>query len=424
MAVASAAQQEQIRASREASAYFQQFDKSTLHGAVPQRESGWLLGEKTHEIMEDISPLVPIGPFSLPCGGNGEPIALFIPKDNSTPLRFAELSRILWELAVGVYVFNTVPSISLQGNHDCSSSATIPAAYRDGLIGTALFEVDYFIKSLLHGTTIPQARQREEIGGKWRKMRPNCVKDGYKDLGMVYMIDDPDLGHELYEPKKIPFIRHPPKFVDSDLAHSELIPRITTGEEFQQQAAHVSRDVFLRYLDNVGIGLVFSQTSVQQDGGLFVLNPAVHVASNVFSLTEDVGSDLHRHLACYLQAQHDFVAEKLRKKKDIAHYIDLLCFASFVAQFLVTLKHHKKTVSFADLAEAKTGKVLTTTREVPPVLPSETSRWSPFTASDSYSSLHGGIVFHLPQLAPVAPGIKLESQNLKFKCLKTRFCRL
>ena len=395
------AQQDQIQASREASAYFQQFDKYTLHGAVPQRESGWLLGEKTHE---DLSPHVPIRPFSLPCGG-GDPCALFIPHENSTPLRLAELSRILWELSVGVYVFNSVPSIFLQGNHDRSSSAVIPAAYRDGLIGTALFEVDYFVKSLLHGTTILQSRQREEIAAKWRKMQPNSVRQGYKDLGMVYMIDDPQLGHDLYEPKKIPFIRHPPKFVDSNLAHSELIPRITTGEEFQQQSAHVSRDVFLRYLDNVGIGLVFAQESVQQDNAVFVLNPTVRVTSTVSSsMAEDVSSDLQRHLACYLQNQHDFVTENLQKKKEIAHYIDLLCFTSFVAQFLVTLKHHKKIVSFADFPEAKTGKVLNTSREVPPVLPSESSRWSPFTASDSFSSLHGGIVFHLPQLSPRTPG--------------------
>ena len=407
------AQQEQIKASRDASAYFQLFDKSTLHGAVPQRESGWLLGEKTHEIMDALSPHIPIGAFSLP-RGEGEPFAFFIPKQkNSTSLRLAELTRVLWELAVGVYVFNSVPSIALQANHDGSSSVTIPAAYRDGLVGTALFEVDYFIKSLLHGTTIPQSRQREEIGASWKKMQPNSVRQGYKDLGMVYMIDDPELGHELYEPKKVPFIRHPPKFVDSDLAHSELLPRLTTGEEFQQQAAHISRDVFLRYLDNVGIGLTIGQRSIQQEDGLFVLNPAVHVVSTVAAVTDDSSSDLHRHLSCYLQSQHDFVTQHLQKKKEIAHYLDLLCFAAFVAQFLITLKHHKKIVSFADLPDPKSGKALHTSREIPPVLPSETSRWSPFTASDSCSSLHGGIAFHLPQLTPVPPGIQSLSQKIE-----------
>ena len=400
------AQQEQIKASREAAAFFQPLDKSTLYATVPQREAGWLLGEKTHDTMEDLSPHVPISDFSLP-SGEDQPYVLFVPKENSTSLRLAELSRVLWEMAVGVYVFNSVPSISLQPNHDGSSSCVVPAAYRDGLVGTALFEVDYFIKSLLHGTTIPQPRQREEISASWRKMPHGSVRQSYRDLGMAYMIDDPELGHELYEPKKTPFVRHPPKFVDSELAQSELTPRLTTGQEFEQQAAHISRDVFLRYLDNVGIGLVFGQRKVWQDGGLFVLDPTVHVTSTVSGMTDDSGSDLHRHLSCYLQSQHDFVTENLRRKREIAHYLDLLCFASFVAQFLVTLRQKKKIISFAGLPEGKTGKALHTSREVPPVLPSETSRWSPFTASDSHCSLHGGVTFHLPQLTALPPGTSL-----------------
>ena len=410
--MASPAQQEQIQASREAASFFQHFDRSTLYAAVPQRETGWLLREKAREPETEgaLAAHVPISGFSPPHGDERELYAIFIPRETSaTPLKLQELNRIVWEMVVGVYVFNATPSISFQPNHDGSSACAIPSAYRDTLVGAALFEVDYFIKSLLHGTAIPQQIQRDEIADCWKKIPQSAMRQKYKEMGLVYMIDDPELGHELYEPEKKAFIRHPPRYVDSELAHSELAPRLTTGEEFEQQTAHVSRDVFLRSLDNVGIGLVLTQHSVQQDGTLYVPEPALHVSSRVISAagsTSDHGSDLHRHLACYLQKQHNFIADNLRKKKEIAHYLDLLTFASLMTQFLVSLKQHKKIVSFAGhRSEAKSGKALHTSREVPPVLPSETSRWSPFTASNSHSSLHGGIEFHIPQLTAAPPGL-------------------
>ena len=403
------AQQEQIKASREASSFFQIFDKSTLYSTIPQRETSWLLGEKTGEI-DDLPTHVPISNFSLPQSEN-EPYALFIPREmpaNSMPLKLQELNRIIWEIAVGVYVFNTVPSISFQPNHDGSSACVIPSAYRDTLVGKALFEVDYFIKSLLHGTTIPQQIQRDQINDSWKKIPKNAMRQTFKDMGLVYMMDDPELGYELYEPKREVFTRHPPKYVDTDLACSELTLRLTTGEEYEQQTSHISRDVFLRYLDNVSIGLVFTQHTIKQDGTLYVLDPIVHIVSRVkASMTSpDHTSDLHRHLHCYLQKQRDFIVDNQRKKKEIAHYIDLLSFASFVTQFLVTLKQHKKIVCFSGQCsdDARSGKAVHTSREIPPVLPSETSRWSPFTFNDSCSSLHGDIEFHVPRLTATTPG--------------------
>lgn len=397
------AQQEQIQAAREAAAFFQLFDKSILYSATPQRETGWLLGER---IQETASPHVPISGFSL-LPDEEDTYSIFVPRytvPNSTPLRAQELSRVVWELLVGLYVFNAIPSISFQPNHDGSSACVIPSAYRDTLIGTALFEVDYFIKSLLHGTTVPQASQRDEINDSWKKMAPNTLRQNFRELGLTYMIDDPELGHDLYEPKKTPFTRHPSKYVDSDLASSELASRLTTGEEFEQQTAHISRDVFLRYLDNVAIGLVFTPRTARQDAQVCVADAEFRVVSRVISSDMRNDSDLHRHLHCYLQRQHDFVAENLRKKKEIARYIDLLCFASFMTQFLVALKQCKKIVSVAGLNDAKSGKTLHTSRSVPPVLPSETSRWSSFTAYDSCSSLHGEIQFHIPQLTATPPG--------------------
>ena len=422
------AAEETIRASREAVAYFQQFDKANLYHAAAQRSTGWLLGEKAQE-SETLPRYVPIDGFKLPGEGAGEnTYTMFIPRESgseSRPLRLQELNRIVYELLVGIYVFNQVPGISLQPNYDGSSACVIPSAYHDTLVGSTLFEVDYFIKSLLHGTAVPQMTKRERINDMWRRMAadsPSSLRDKLKSMGLVYMIDDPELGHDLYEHKVEAFIRLPPKCVDQELAHSELTPRLTTGEEFDQQEAHVSHDMFLRYLDHVNIGLLFRQRSIQQDGALFILDATYDVTSRVSGNQTEEDSDLYWHLHTYLQKQRSFVAENLRKKKDISRCIALLQFASFMTQFLVTLKQHKKIISLASLHGARSGEAVHTSRELPPALPSETSRWSPFLAQNSYTGLHGEVQFHLLQRRATQPGTEFlrAYQSLKSNDVGTK----
>ena len=408
------AAEETIKASREAKAYFQSFDSANLYHAAAQRSTGWLLGEKSTE-SETLPRYAPMAGFSLPSREDTETTdnntyALFVPKEADAPLHLQELNRVVWELVVGIYVFNQVPTLSLQPNHDGSSACSIPSAYHDTLVGSALFEVDYFVKSLLHGTYILRQEKREKINDAWKKLasernrRGTSLRQSLKDMGMVYLIDDPELGVDVYESKKLPFIRHPPKFVNSDLGHSELTPRLTTGEEFDQQEAHLSRDVFLSYLDQVAISLVFTQNSIKQKGSVFVLDTDFEVTSRVLpSSSEQTDSSLYWHLHTYLQKQHNFVVENICRKKNIHHFLALLRFASFMTQFLVTLKQHKRIISLKSLRGVKSGDVLCTSREVSPVLPSETSQWSPFTNQDSYTSLHGEIAFHLPQLPTEHP---------------------
>ena len=391
-----------------AGAYFQEFDKRNLYLAAAQRDTGWLLGERALESETAPSRYVPVSAFESASKEGAElpTYTVLVPTRNgaqSKPLRLEKLNRIVYELVVGVYVFNQIPAISLQPNHDGSSSCNLPAAYHDTLVGSVLLEVDYFVKSVLHGTAIPQSIKRERANDVWRTKTSEGLRETLKKMGLVFLIDDPELGPELYEPRKDVFVRLPPKCVDQELAESELILRLTTGQEFEQQEAHLSRDMFLRYLDQVGIDLVFRPNSIQQAGSLFVMDTSFEITTRVCLTKTEEDPELYRHLHTYLQKQRCFVAENLYKKKEISHNLALLHFISFMTQFLVTLKQHNKVVSVDALHGAKSGDVIRTNREVPPTLPSENSRWSPFKDQDSIASLHGGILFHLLQREVTSP---------------------
>ena len=313
------------------------------------------------------------------------------------------------ELVRGIYVFNQTPSVSFEPNHDGSSTCFIPSAYHDTIVGEALFTVDYFVKSLLHGSTVSQKDKRKKLNESWRKMAveaPGSLQENFMASGLLEMTTDEELGEGLYAEKKSPFLRYPPKCVDVDLAYGGLSPRLSTGEEYYQQEDHVSRDMFLRYLDHVSISLVFKQRSVQQTGSLLVLDPTFDVMTSVLASQTEKDKELYYHLHLYLQKQRDFVAEILPRKQQIAHDLEILSFISFLIPFLVTLKKRNKVVDVGKLV-AGLSRDVKTDRELPPVFPSKESRWSPFVAENSHTTMHGGIAFHKLQQAVQTPDQEL-----------------
>jgi ankyrin repeat protein len=323
-----------------------------------------------------------------------------LPHSCSKPLQQQELYQVVRELVEGIYVFNQIPSISFESNHDGSSMCVIPSAYHDTLVGLTMLNVDYFVKSLLHGTTIPQKDKRNKLLDEWKRLPHAKIRETFVQLGMVNMEDDEELGADLYSGKKEPFIRHPAKCVDSALAHLELTPRLTTYRELEQHEDHVSRDMFLRYLDHVNINLVFRQKSIQEEGAVLILDPGYDLMTGVLATKKEKDPELYRYLHSYLQRQRDFVKSHLEQKKMIAHDLELLGFVSFMVSFLVTLRRQTKIVDVSQLPPPSVREMLRTDRELPPVLPNATSKWSSFTSENSTTSLHGGIIFHKQQQTP------------------------
>lgn len=311
------------------------------------------------------------------------------------PLQCQVLHQITRELVEGIYVFNQLPSLSLDGNYDCTTACNIPSAYHDTLVGSTMLAVDYFTKSLLHGTTVPTKEKRVKILEEWKKIPSSKIRQMCTDLGLSLMKDDEELGGDIYNEMKEPFIRYPPKCIDSDLAQSQLLSRLSTSEDFNLQQDHVSRDVFLRYLDHVSIGLVFRQKSIQQEGSFFVLDHSFDITTNILATLKESNKSLYSQLHSYLQKQRDFVMKHLQTKPQMIYNIELLGFVSFMVPFLVSLKKQHKIIDVSELHLRTPRDLLRTDRDLPPALPSEDSRWSPFTAENSYTSLHGGIEFHM-----------------------------
>ncbi len=381
---------ETILAARVASTYFEHFDKSDLYHAAAHRGSDWLLGDHQEVCDAFGPPAAPLRGLQAPDSHNR--YTFLLPHSCAKPLTLQELHQVTRELVVGIYVFNQTPRLSFEANHDGSSTCFLPSAYHDTLLGETLVSVDYFVKSLLHGTTVPEKENRKELNDSWRKTPHDTLRESFAAAGMISMQEDEELGSNLYAERKREFIRYPPNCVDRSLSAAELTSRLTTGEEHDQQENHVSRDVFLRFLDQVSVSLVFRQQQIRQEGPIFVLDPMAEVTTGVIANKEDATDrELYNHLHVYLQKQRQFVADNLYKKRQIAHDLELLGFASFMVSLLVTLKQRKKIVDISQLLPISSKR---TDRELPPIFPSQDSRWSPFTTRNTHTGVHGGVMFH------------------------------
>lgn len=310
------------------------------------------------------------------------------------PLYIHDLHQLTWELLDGIFVFNQIPSINFQGNNDGTTSCCIPSAYQDTLIGNTLLSVDYFIKSLLHGTTIPGKDKRSKILEEWKRTSTSRMRERFTQLGLGSMKTDEELNSEMYVEKKRLFIRYPPCFLSQELAQAQLQPRLSTSEDYTRHFDHMGRDMFLRYLDHISIELVFRQKSLQQYGKYLILEPTFDVTTSVIATLRENDPKLYSYLHGYLQKQRDFITKYLQSKRQVAYQIQLLSFVSFMIPFLISLKKQNRIVEVSKLLPRLSKDLLRTERDLPPTLPSKESRWTPYAAENTHCCLHGGVQFH------------------------------
>jgi hypothetical protein len=386
--------EEVFLASKQASQYFEKIDKNHLYHSVALLETDWYLCDKKGEDstlwLQGLSPpdVEDLYVIAIPHLLHGKPFSS------------VELHQIVRELVYGIYVFNQTPSISMETNHDSSVTCQLPSAYVDTLIGQCLFSLDYFVKSLLHGNTIPQRERRFRVNEKWRKVageNPSGLHGLYEEYGLMNMEDDEELDADLYNDKKPPCYRFPPTLVDPSLSARYLRPRYSTGENTEHQLQVSSYEAFIKHLDHVSLGVSFEQGPLQQDGSLLVFDPSHKVYSKVN--VKNVKDDALFYLHVYLQAQIDFVKKHLLKKSSVTRVIELLQFASFLVGLLATLKQKHKIIDCDKLHLSMNTDLLSTDRELPPFLPTKNSRWSPSTPkSAGSSSANGCVTFHKEQI--------------------------
>uniref|UniRef100_A0A8C4Y7P8 Ankyrin and armadillo repeat containing n=1 Tax=Gopherus evgoodei TaxID=1825980 RepID=A0A8C4Y7P8_9SAUR len=358
---------------RNASAFFDKFDRSELQELLTTTSCSWLASK------DDLRQ-----PLELPSGLMGQlknisfPNAIFLaPVVPDVPLDCKEVHQIVRELAVGIYCLNQIPSISLDSNYDHSTSCQLPPAYIDTRIGQILISVDYMLKALWHGVYMPKEK-RVRFSELWRSSmdidmdgNPQTEKNIFSEFcsaGLVDLSNEPDF-EGIYD------------------------ENMNEDPTYDPNSAQ-EKNLFMQYADNILFKLTFGTIQVQQHESVCKFD-AAYVLSNVIRLTEDhLDTVTYQRLQQRLILQQKLVKKHLEKKAEIRKNIEYLKIVSFLIPFLLGLKRKMKIPNLNQLLQPYSDDKVKTERELPPFVFGPDFKCQHFHyIKNEYFHVHGGIEF-------------------------------
>lgn len=169
-----------LTSQRNARVFFEKYDWREVRELLSQTGCSWLLSA------EDLSLPVEVPPGLIRHMRNfsHSNAIILAPCDPNVPLDYKVVHQIVRELTVGIYCFNQVPLISLEPNHDQSTSCQLSPAYCDTRVGQILINIDYTMKALWHGAHMPREK-RIRFSELWRSsmgVDANGVPQTKKDV--------------------------------------------------------------------------------------------------------------------------------------------------------------------------------------------------------------------------------------------------
>ncbi|XP_074858067.1 ankyrin and armadillo repeat-containing protein [Carettochelys insculpta] len=380
---------------RNASAFFDKFDRSELQELLTITSCSWLASKDNLRL-----------PLELPSGLMGQlknisfPSAILLaPVVPDVPLDCKEVHQIVRELAAGIYCLNQIPSISLDANYDHSTSCQLPPAYFDTRIGQMLISVDYMLKALWHGVYMPKEK-RVRFSELWRSSmdidmdgNPQTEKNIFSEFCSAGVVD----------------LSSEPNF---EGIYDENLNEDPTYDPNSAQ----EKNLFMQYAEYILLKLTFGTTQVQQHENVCKFDAAYEL-SNVIRLTEDHLDTLtYQTLQQRLNLQQKLVKKHLEKKIEIRKNIEYLKIMSFLIPFLLSLKRKMKIPNLNQLLQPYSDDKVKTERELPPFMLGPDFKCQHFHyVNNEYFHVHGGIEFDIgtPSVEDVSEEIKAAFDDIQ-----------
>ncbi|XP_031749764.1 ankyrin and armadillo repeat-containing protein isoform X2 [Xenopus tropicalis] len=383
---------------RNAHAFFERFSQSEIQELLVYTTSSWLAN------MEDIQFQLPSGLICQMKNQCNSSVFLLAPVESEVRLDYRDVHQIIRELAVGIYCFNQVPSISLDANYDRSTSCNIPPAYCDTRVGQIMIAVDYMMKALWHGAFMAKDK-RVRFSEFWRSNMnidangiPLTKKDVFADFCAAGLTD-----------------------ISSDPDYEDIYSQTPDFDPSYEPNNEEEKNLFMQYADSITIKMTCFITDVQQCENFFIYD-----ASNQFStairLTEEyIDPVTYQRLQQRLKIQRKLVAENIEKTVENRKNVAYLKLISFLVPFFLGLKKKMKVPDLNHLLQPFSNDKLKTERELPPLMLGENFACQHFQYGENeYFHLHGGIEFDLgtPSLEQPCEDIKAAFQDIKITAIK------
>uniref|UniRef100_H0V3S7 Ankyrin and armadillo repeat containing n=1 Tax=Cavia porcellus TaxID=10141 RepID=H0V3S7_CAVPO len=388
---------ENLAVQRNASAFFENYDRSEIQELLTTALASWLSTKEDGRSQLEF----PSGIMSQMNNVGFSTAILLMPVDPTALLDYREVHQIIRELAVGIYCFNQIPSISLEANYDQSSSCQLPPAYFDTRIGQILIHIDYMLKALWHGIYMPKEK-RTRFSEMWRTImdvdpngKPQTNKDIFAEFssaGLMDITQDPDFDG----------------IYDEDLNEDPTYDPNSAEE----------KAVFMKYAEHILLKLTFSTTQVQQCENIFIFETAYWL-TNAIKCTQDyLDVCTYQRLQQRLYLQIKLIQKHFEKKKEIRRGIGYLKLICFLVPFLLSLKKKMKVPYLNSLLQPFSDDKVKTERELPPFIHGRDFKCQNFHYKENqYFHVHGGIEFDI-----TTPSIENALDDFKSNLEKIRQC--
>ncbi len=270
--------------------------------------------------------------------------------DGQLPMTDDELRQILRELAIGIYVHDTVPFFSLHFNQNSDLYPVIHPAYQNTLVGQVISLLDYFMKGYLNGGIF-----KEEFIKKWAE-DPNWERKKESVLQEIIDFKTYCQKNLTGADKKYTSLR---AILDIS-TNPELLARVE--EAVGQKIGSISGVEPPIFSDNTlfsnSFRIIAKQRSIQKADNLFVLDADF----DVFYTIEPAPA--YKNALAEYQKIHDqppasyqLMVEAYEKKREAIHdhmvklpicskYFAMLGVINFFCSYMMTLKNRRKVPIF------------------------------------------------------------------------------
>lgn len=264
--------------------------------------------------------------------------SFFIPTEVSNELPFSdqELGQILYELAIGIYVHDTIPFFSLHFNEERSLYPVIHPIYEKTLVGQVFSLLDYEMKGYLNGGIF-----EEDFVKNWAK-NPTPLNEqesfskliNLEDYAKVHLKDETD---KVY------------------ISVRDLTEIVSHLQEMNHPEEEIENPIFRDHTKFTNtIRIIAKQNKIQKEEDLFVLDSDFDVE---YTISPDPDykkalEEYHKIHGCYPPGYLVLIAS-FEKMKERIHdhmvkmpfckkYFSMLKLINFLSYYFRTLKKHRK----------------------------------------------------------------------------------
>ena len=176
--------------------------------------------------------------------------------DGNMPFTNDELKQILRELAIGIFVHDTVPFFSLHFNGDGNMYPVIHPVYENTLIGRFMGMLDYYMKGFLNGAFFD-----EKVLYEWE---PN--KKGFWSVE--------DISNEILQSRISDLHEYCAKNISEEFLYFSVKDLLNRKKfDLREEGKFQDHPIFNDYSDfSSSFKIISKQNSIKKDGNIFTLD--------------------------------------------------------------------------------------------------------------------------------------------------------